>query len=191
MSTYTFLQRKITLLYTCTQSPSISKHLSVVNSNLVASHHFPYSFQTIIHMSSSGSPASGASSSWFTSSKQPTTSTRLFFSLILVPPFLQKTLSHIGTPYHVEISSDHQFVEILENLAKPDKTALSAGSTPTICTLAFLLLRYRPVPVTVPPVPMPATNMSTSPEVASHISGPAGRNSYPHHCLIFSIKLKI
>ena len=102
----------------------------------------------------------------------------------------RNNLSHIGTPYHVQIWSDHQVVKVLENLVKPDRIALSAGSTPTTCTFAFLLLRYRPVPVTVPPVPMPATNMSTSPDVASHISGPAERNFYRHYCLIFNIKLE-
>lgn len=33
-------------------------------------------------------------------------------------------------------------------------------------------LRYRPTPDIVPPVPMPATKMSTLPFVSSQISGP-------------------
>ena len=47
-----------------------------------------------------------------------------------------------------------------------------AGSTPTIRMLGFCSFRYRPLPVTVPPVPMPATKMSTCPSVSAQISGP-------------------
>mmetsp|Transcript_51349 Transcript_51349/g.123929 ORF Transcript_51349/g.123929 Transcript_51349/m.123929 type:complete len:205 (+) Transcript_51349:1344-1958(+) len=54
----------------------------------------------------------------------------------------------------------------------PDKTALSTGSTATICKLGFKGLRYWPQPVNVPPVPTPPTRMSTLPSVSSQISGP-------------------
>lgn len=37
---------------------------------------------------------------------------------------------------------------------------------------AFFDLRYSPTPVRVPPVPAPATKMSTSPSVSFQISGP-------------------
>lgn len=36
----------------------------------------------------------------------------------------------------------------------------------------FFSLRNFPAPVTVPPVPIPATNASTLPSDAFHISGP-------------------
>ena len=47
-----------------------------------------------------------------------------------------------------------------------------AGSKATICTAGSFAIRYRPVPVTVPPVPAPATKMSTFPSVSAQISGP-------------------
>ncbi len=47
-----------------------------------------------------------------------------------------------------------------------------AGSTATILTAGFRAFRYSPTPVTVPPVPTPATKMSTFPSVSSQISGP-------------------
>ena len=57
--------------------------------------------------------------------------------------------------------------------ARPsDSTGDAAGSTATTCTSGFMRLRYAPAPLTVPPVPTPATKMSTSPPVASQISGP-------------------
>ena len=48
----------------------------------------------------------------------------------------------------------------------------SCGSTATTCTPGFRFFRYAPTPVIVPPVPTPATKMSTSPSVSSQISGP-------------------
>lgn len=36
----------------------------------------------------------------------------------------------------------------------------------------FIIFKKLPVPVTVPPVPIPATNISTLPNVSSQISGP-------------------
>ena len=45
----------------------------------------------------------------------------------------------------------------------------------TIFTLGFFSFRYLPVPVMVPPVPMPATKMSTLPSVSAQISGPVVR----------------
>ena len=53
-----------------------------------------------------------------------------------------------------------------------ERTADVSGSTATIFTSAFLLFKYSPVPVIVPPVPTPATNASTSPSVSFQISGP-------------------
>ena len=47
------------------------------------------------------------------------------------------------------------------------------GSAMTTRTSAFSLLRYRPVPLTVPPVLPPATKCVTSPEVWRQISGPS------------------
>ena len=46
----------------------------------------------------------------------------------------------------------------------------SAGSTPMICTPGLRSFRTWPTPVIVPPVPMPATTMSTAPSVSSQIS---------------------
>ena len=53
-----------------------------------------------------------------------------------------------------------------------DKTAEVAGSTATIFTLGFCDFKYSPTPVIVPPVPTPATNISTLPSVSHHTSGP-------------------
>ena len=53
-----------------------------------------------------------------------------------------------------------------------ESTAEAAGSTATIFTSGFLDLRNSPTPVRVPPVPTPATKISTLPSVSSHISGP-------------------
>lgn len=49
------------------------------------------------------------------------------------------------------------------------------GSTATTLTPGLRDLRYLPTPVTVPPVPTPATKMSTLPSVSSQISGPVVR----------------
>ena len=48
----------------------------------------------------------------------------------------------------------------------PEITGLSAGSTQMILTPGFCIFRYFPTPETVPPVPEPATNMSTLPAVS-------------------------
>ena len=48
--------------------------------------------------------------------------------------------------------------------------AESFGSTATICTPGLRFFRTCPTPVMVPPVPTPATKMSTSPSVSSQIS---------------------
>ncbi|OQA69517.1 MAG: hypothetical protein BWY37_00762 [Firmicutes bacterium ADurb.Bin262] len=48
----------------------------------------------------------------------------------------------------------------------------AAGSTPIILTDGFFFFRNRPTPDTVPPVPMPATKISTLPAVSFQISGP-------------------
>lgn len=51
----------------------------------------------------------------------------------------------------------------------------SAGSTATTRTLGFCSFKYAPAPLIVPPVPTPATRMSTSPSVPRQISGPVVR----------------
>ena len=52
-------------------------------------------------------------------------------------------------------------------------TGLCAGSTAmVVMRLPFVVLRKRETPVIVPPVPTPATKMSTAPAVSSQISGP-------------------
>ena len=48
-----------------------------------------------------------------------------------------------------------------------DNTGLVAGSTATILTFGFFSFKYSPTPVTVPPVPTPATKISTLPSVCS------------------------
>jgi hypothetical protein len=52
------------------------------------------------------------------------------------------------------------------------------GSTTTILILGFLVLRYLPTPLTVPPDPDPATKISTLPAVSFHISGPDSSQCY-------------
>ena len=53
----------------------------------------------------------------------------------------------------------------------PESTADVAGSTATIFAFGFWDFIYFPIPVTVPPVPTPATNISTFPSVSLQISG--------------------
>ena len=48
-------------------------------------------------------------------------------------------------------------------------------STATTRTVGFCAFRYSATPVSVPPVPTPATKMSTLPSVSSQISGPVVR----------------
>ena len=55
------------------------------------------------------------------------------------------------------------------------RTGEADGSTATTLTPGLRDLRYLPTPVTVPPVPTPATKMSTLPSVSSQISGPVVR----------------
>ena len=52
----------------------------------------------------------------------------------------------------------------------PDRTGDRAGSTPTTRTPGSRSLSTEPTPVTVPPVPTPATNTCTRSSVASRIS---------------------
>ena len=54
----------------------------------------------------------------------------------------------------------------------PASTGEEAGSTATTCRAGFFSFKYPPTPVMVPPVPTPATKMSTWPSVSSQISGP-------------------
>ena len=53
-----------------------------------------------------------------------------------------------------------------------ERTGEEAGSTATTFTSFFLPFRNWPTPVTVPPVPTPATKQSTWPSVSAQISGP-------------------
>ena len=53
-----------------------------------------------------------------------------------------------------------------------ERTGEVAGSTATTFTSGFCFFRYSPTPVIVPPVPTPATKMSTFPSVSAQISGP-------------------
>ena len=53
-----------------------------------------------------------------------------------------------------------------------DNTGELAGSTATTFTSLFCAFRYSPTPVSVPPVPTPATKISTCPSVSFQISGP-------------------
>lgn len=54
----------------------------------------------------------------------------------------------------------------------PEITGLSEGSTQMTFTAGFFIFKYLPTPETVPPVPEPATKMSTLPAVSFQISGP-------------------
>jgi hypothetical protein len=64
----------------------------------------------------------------------------------------------------------------------PEITGLSVGSTTTILILGFLVLRYLPTPLTVPPDPDPATKMSILPAVSFHISGPDSLHHFKVTC---------
>ena len=55
-------------------------------------------------------------------------------------------------------------------LAPPESTGEAAGSTPTTRTDGRRALSTWPTPVIVPPVPTPATKMSTRPSVSAQIS---------------------
>ncbi len=52
----------------------------------------------------------------------------------------------------------------------PDSTGEASGSTATMCTDGLRFFSTWPTPVMVPPVPMPATKMSTDPCVSFQIS---------------------
>ena len=54
----------------------------------------------------------------------------------------------------------------------PDSTAEESGSTATMRQPGLRSFRKRPAPVSVPPVPTPATRQSTFSSIASQISGP-------------------
>ena len=56
----------------------------------------------------------------------------------------------------------------------PESTGLSVGSTAIALNDGFFGLMYSLTPVSVPPVPMPETRMSTLPSVSFQISGPGG-----------------
>jgi len=53
-----------------------------------------------------------------------------------------------------------------------DEEVKSFGSTATTRISGFFSFRYRPAPVSVPPVPTPHTRISTAPPVSFQISGP-------------------
>ena len=53
-----------------------------------------------------------------------------------------------------------------------ERTGEVSGSTATTFTSLFCDFKYCPTPVTVPPVPTPATKISTLPSVSAQISGP-------------------
>ncbi len=59
--------------------------------------------------------------------------------------------------------------------APPEYTDPS-GSAPTTWTPGFCAFRYRPTPVMLPPVPMPATKCVMRPAVCRHTSGPVERS---------------
>ena len=53
-----------------------------------------------------------------------------------------------------------------------DNNGDRSGSTAIILISFFCFFKKRPVPVSVPPVPTPATKTSMQPSVSRHISGP-------------------
>ena len=63
-------------------------------------------------------------------------------------------------------------LDLVRTAFPSESTGEVAGSTATILMSGFCSLRYSPVPVSVPPVPTPATKMSTFPSVSFQISGP-------------------
>ena len=54
----------------------------------------------------------------------------------------------------------------------PPEYTEPTGSAPITWMAGFFCFRYRPTPVMVPPVPMPATKWVIRPAVWRHISGP-------------------
>ena len=58
----------------------------------------------------------------------------------------------------------------------PESTGESSGSTATIFTFGLLAFKAAPTPLTVPPVPTPATKISTRPSVSRQISCPVVRS---------------
>ena len=77
-----------------------------------------------------------------------------------------------GDDLVVDLGVQHVGDEACADALDLVRTGEVAGSTATTLTPGFLLLRYWPTPVMVPPVPTPATKMSTLPSVSSQISGP-------------------
>ena len=63
-------------------------------------------------------------------------------------------------------------VWLTEPLFPPFSTGDDAGSTAIILMFGFFSFSLFPIPDIVPPVPTPATKMSTCPSVSSHISTP-------------------
>lgn len=62
---------------------------------------------------------------------------------------------------------------IMHNQRNQNKGKVSRRDKETLTLMSsFFPLRYFPAPVTVPPVPMPATRAATFPSVAFQISGP-------------------
>ena len=58
----------------------------------------------------------------------------------------------------------------------PDENTDPSGSAPmTVTAPPETSFRYRPVPVIVPPVPIPATKWVTRPSASRQISGPVVR----------------
>jgi len=81
---------------------------------------------------------------------------RLHFLLVLY-----RTPRHKQVKSIINIASHHAVLVYLSQTKQ--KTTLISG---------FFCLRNFPAPVTVPPVPIPATNASTFPLESFHISGP-------------------
>ena len=82
-----------------------------------------------------------------------------------------------ATPGIYSLTTGEDFPLLVPDLVTlvGDTTHQGVGSTATTRMEGSFSLRYRPQPVTVPPVPTPATNASTRPSVSRQISSPVVR----------------
>ena len=88
---------------------------------------------------------------------------------------LQQVQLHRSASFHVHtVNLQHSWIQVSEKTAHEHHIIHCFFSLFYDSTFAFgfFSLRYFPTPVTVPPLPIPMTKISTCPSVSSHISGP-------------------
>ena len=88
---------------------------------------------------------------------------------------LQQVQLHRSASFHVHtVNLQHSWIQVSEKTTHEHHIIYCFFSLFYDSTFAFgfFSLRYFPTPVTVPPLPIPMTKISTCPSVPSHISGP-------------------